>query len=60
MQTLKPPKRNSFFSHVLPGGKPGETDDVAAAVLFLAAPESRFVTGIDLVVYGGVFAQILN
>ncbi|MEJ1267281.1 SDR family oxidoreductase [Pantoea ananatis] len=31
----------------------GETGDVAAAALYLTAPENRFVTGSTLVIDGG-------
>ncbi len=36
-----------------PGGSFAEPADIVAAILFLASDESRFVTGIDLVVDGG-------
>jgi len=36
-----------------PGGKPGTVEDVAAATLFLAADEARFITGQVLHVDGG-------
>jgi 3-oxoacyl-[acyl-carrier protein] reductase len=36
-----------------PVGRPGTPDEVAAAILFLAAPESSYVTGSVLVVDGG-------
>ncbi|UPA27765.1 SDR family NAD(P)-dependent oxidoreductase [Shinella oryzae] len=49
-----------IFARVLPAGGPGQPQDVAAAILFLATKESRFITGTDLVVDGGMFAQILN
>jgi NAD(P)-dependent dehydrogenase (short-subunit alcohol dehydrogenase family) len=41
-----------LLSHV-PLGRPGEFADVAYAVLFLAAPESGYVTGQTLCVDGG-------
>lgn len=37
----------------VPIGRVGETDEVVAAVLWLASPESAFVVGHDLVVDGG-------
>jgi NAD(P)-dependent dehydrogenase (short-subunit alcohol dehydrogenase family) len=36
-----------------PGGPFAEPGDVVAAILFLASDESRFVTGVDLLVDGG-------
>ncbi|MBV9993851.1 MAG: glucose 1-dehydrogenase [Caulobacteraceae bacterium] len=41
----------------LPLGHIGEPDDVAAAVLYLASDESRFMTGAELKLDGGVSAM---
>jgi NAD(P)-dependent dehydrogenase (short-subunit alcohol dehydrogenase family) len=41
---------------VTPLGHCGLPADIAAGVLYLASDESRFVTGIELVIDGGVFA----
>ncbi len=46
------PKADSLVSHI-PLGKPGETDDVAAAVLYLVSDDAKYVTGHVLVVDGG-------
>ena len=43
---------DSLLSHI-PLGKPGETDDIAAAVLYLASDDAKYVTGHILVVDGG-------
>jgi NAD(P)-dependent dehydrogenase (short-subunit alcohol dehydrogenase family) len=40
----------------IPLGRLGETDDIAAAVLFFASPASDFITGQTLYVDGGVTA----
>jgi NAD(P)-dependent dehydrogenase (short-subunit alcohol dehydrogenase family) len=36
----------------------GTPDDITAAVAFLLGPESTFITGIDLLVDGGVIAAL--
>jgi NAD(P)-dependent dehydrogenase (short-subunit alcohol dehydrogenase family) len=41
-----------MVSHI-PLGKPGETDDIAAAVLYLVSDDAKYVTGHVLVVDGG-------
>jgi len=43
---------DSLLSHI-PLGRPGETEDVAAAVLYLASDDAKYVTGHVLVVDGG-------
>jgi len=43
---------DSMASHI-PLGKPGETEDIAAAALYLASDDAKYVTGHVLVVDGG-------
>jgi len=45
------------FASVIPLGRMGQPEEVAAAAYFLASDESSFVTGIDLPVDGGM-AQV--
>ena len=54
------PGLRQTLERVMPAGLPGKPADIAAAALFLASPDSGFVSGTDLVVDGGLLAQILN
>jgi len=45
-------KAESLISHI-PLGTPGDTEDIAAAVLYLASDDAKYVTGHTLVVDGG-------
>jgi NAD(P)-dependent dehydrogenase (short-subunit alcohol dehydrogenase family) len=42
----------SLLSHI-PLGRPGETEDIAQAALYLASDDAKYVTGHVLVVDGG-------
>jgi NAD(P)-dependent dehydrogenase (short-subunit alcohol dehydrogenase family) len=44
------------FKAMIPMGRLGRPEEIAAAAVFLASEESRFITGIDLPVDGGVVA----
>jgi NAD(P)-dependent dehydrogenase (short-subunit alcohol dehydrogenase family) len=46
-----------FVKSMIPLGKIGQPQDVAAAVLYLASPASGMVTGTSLLVDGGWTAQ---
>ena len=48
---------DSYIKSLTPLGDFGETADIATAVQYLASDASRFVTGTELVVDGGVTAQ---
>ncbi|MFZ0015804.1 MAG: SDR family oxidoreductase, partial [Acetobacteraceae bacterium] len=41
---------------VIPMGRPGEVDEVAYAILFLASDESSYITGSEIHVDGGAIA----
>lgn len=43
-----------------PTGRVGTPHDIASAVEFLVGPQASFITGIDLLVDGGVVAAVLN
>jgi NAD(P)-dependent dehydrogenase (short-subunit alcohol dehydrogenase family) len=45
-------RAESLLSHI-PLGRPGETEDIAAAALYLASDDAKYVTGHVLVVDGG-------
>ncbi|MBX7248590.1 MAG: glucose 1-dehydrogenase [Caulobacteraceae bacterium] len=50
-------KAHERLSRGIPMGRIGEPDDVAYAVLYLASDESKFVTGAELRIDGGMSAQ---
>ena len=50
---------NSWLQERVPQKKWGEPDDIASAVVFMAARESRFVTGQVLAVDGGLSACMM-
>jgi NAD(P)-dependent dehydrogenase (short-subunit alcohol dehydrogenase family) len=45
-------KADSLLSHI-PLGRPGDTEDIAQAALYLASDDAKYVTGHTLVVDGG-------
>jgi 3(or 17)beta-hydroxysteroid dehydrogenase len=51
------PKMRELVEKAAPLGRIGEVDDVAYAVVYLASDESKFVTGSELVVDGGLTAR---
>jgi 3-oxoacyl-[acyl-carrier protein] reductase len=53
IETASSPEQEIAAGHHTPVGRPGSPDEVAAAIAFLAARESSYVTGHSLVVDGG-------
>ena len=48
---------SKVVSSKIPLGRPGTPEDVAYASLFLASDESKWITGISLILDGGLTAQ---
>ncbi len=57
MQRPGAPDVMEKLARQVPLGRVGEPDDIAYAVLYLASDESKFVTGAELVVDGGITAM---
>ncbi|WP_048646783.1 SDR family oxidoreductase [Nitratireductor soli] len=51
--TLSTPQMMAEIGAHVPMGHMGEADDIAAAMLYLASPEAKYVTGQTIVVDGG-------
>ncbi|MBB2971561.1 SDR family oxidoreductase [Mesorhizobium sp. RMAD-H1] len=51
--TLSTPEKQAAISRHIPIGRMGEADDIASAMLYLASPEAKYVTGQTLAVDGG-------
>ncbi len=54
---LAKPEFRAFVDTMIPLGRIGKPDDVAAAVIYLASPSADMVTGTSLLVDGGWTAQ---
>lgn len=55
---LADPSMRAEVEDRIPFGRVGTADEIADAIVFLASPLARYVTGLDLVVDGG--AQLVN
>ena len=51
------PAFREFVMRMIPAGRLGQLEDVAAAALYLASPASAMVTGTSLRIDGGWTAQ---
>lgn len=51
------PEQYEILQQTIPMGRMGDPVDIANAVLYLACDESRYVTGTELVVDGGMISQ---
>ena len=56
-QSADPAKARKQFERAAPLGRIGQVDDVANLVVYLASDESRFVTGAEIAVDGGLTAM---
>ena len=56
-ETLTDPARLEERMQRLPMGRVGTAEEIAYGVLYLASDEASFVTGRELVIYGGTTAQ---
>lgn len=52
------PSLNTWLAQRTPVGRWGQTQDLAAAVAFLASDEASFITGQTLVVDGGLSSTL--
>lgn len=52
-RTTEDAEYKNTWSRITPMGRPATVDDVANAVLFLVSPESRHITGQNLIIDGG-------
>lgn len=47
------PQQAAAIAEATPMGRVGEPDDIAYGIVYLASDESKFVTGLDLIIDGG-------
>lgn len=54
------PEQMQQMLQLTPAGRNGEPEDIAKAVKFLLSQDAQFITGVDLLVDGGLTNQILK
>jgi NAD(P)-dependent dehydrogenase (short-subunit alcohol dehydrogenase family) len=54
---LENPERKEHLVRAYPGGRMGQPEEIASAVLWLCSDSASFVTGVALPVDGGYLAQ---
>jgi L-rhamnose 1-dehydrogenase len=52
------PEKTAYFNQRIPLGRLGQPDDIAGSVVFLASDMSRYVTGAEILVDGGMFVNL--
>lgn len=52
------PQKTAYFNGRIPLGRLGQPEDIAGAVIFLGSDLSRYVTGAEILVDGGMFVNL--
>lgn len=52
------PEKTAYFNQRIPLGRLGQPEDIAGSVVFLASDLSRYITGAEILVDGGMFVNL--
>ena len=52
------PEKTSYFNGRIPLGRLGQPEDIAGSVVFLGSELSRYITGAEILVDGGMFVNL--